>query len=205
MSGATQRNQVAPSDSVSKEFLFLQFKALRDEIVGKTERVVRIQLTGVTAIPLVIGAGEKYNILIVLAASPIVTIVFSLILLYEQNGIMRAGRYIRTHLEPILFPKQTIGWEEWLEDIAANRRAERFFALSAYIAFSLYYLGGSCLAFLAVRASFGQEVAVVLTAIYAGGFLLALYVVITNFAVNTKGQDGESGTRERSRALSVGK
>jgi len=187
--GGVQRNQSAPPDSVSKEFLFLQFKALRDEIVGKTERVVRIQLTGVTAIPLVIGAGEKYNILILLAASPIVTIVFSLILLYEQNGIMRAGRYIRTHLEPLLFSHQTIGWEEWLEQYSVNRRAENFFALSAYIAFSLYYLGGSCLAFLAVRASFGQQVAVVLTAIYAGGFLLALYVVMTNFAVNTKGQE----------------
>jgi hypothetical protein len=186
-----QQDQTEVTHRDSREFLLLQFRALRDEIVGKSERVVRIQLAGVTAIPLVIGAGEKYGILIVLAASPIVTIVFSFILLYEQNGIMRAGKYIRLHLEPFLVAEQVTGWEEWLEKWPRNRRAETFFALSAYIAFSLYYLGGSYLAFLAVRTSYGHEVAVLLAAIYVGGFFLALYVVVTNFAINTKAQEQE--------------
>jgi hypothetical protein len=185
----------------SREFLFLQFRTLRDEIAAKSERVVRIQLSGVTAIPLVIGAGEKYGVLIVLAASPIITIVFTFILLYEQNGIMRAGRYVRLHLEPFLAEQQATGWEEWLEQYPANRRAEKFFALSAYIAFSLYYLGGSYLAFLTVKATYGDQLAVVLAAIYAGGFLLALYLVVTNFAISTRTQD-ESVDRPRPRPLS---
>jgi hypothetical protein len=201
MRGVSQQNQAELADRPSREFLLLQFRALRDEIIGKTERVVRIQLAGVTAIPLVIGAGERYGVLIVLAASPIVTIVFSFILLYEQNGIMRAGRYVRLHLEPFLIDERLIGWEEWLERYPVNRRAETFFALSAYIAFSLYYLGGSYLAYLALKMSFGSQIAVVFAAAYAGGFLLALYVVVTNFAVTTRGQEEQRDDRARPRPL----
>jgi hypothetical protein len=204
MNALNQQDQTEVTDRDSKEFLLLQFRELRTEILGKCERVVRIQLAGVTAIPLVIGAGEKYGILSILAAAPIVTIVFSLILLYEQNGIMRAGRYIRLHLEPSLVAQQVMGWEEWLEQYPVNRRAETFFAQSAYIAFSLYYLGGSYLAFLAVRASYGRELAVVLAAIYVGGFLLALYIVVTNFAVTTRTQE-ERADRARPRRHRAGR
>jgi hypothetical protein len=182
-------NPQAPADVMdhgSREFLLLQFKALRDEILGKIERVVRIQLIGITAIPLVIGAGEKYDISSVLAAAPLVTVVFALILLYEQNGIMRAGKYIRVHLEPFFLQQHLTGWEEWLEKYPINRRAKTFFARAAHIAFSLYYLGGSYLGFLAVKTSYGLEEATILAAIYVGGFLLALYFVVTNFATSTR-------------------
>jgi hypothetical protein len=186
MKSPNQQDHVMDPDS--REFLLLQFKTLRDEILGKTERVVRIQIIGVTAIPLVIGAGEKYGISSVLAAAPIVTVVFALILLYEQNGIMRAGKYLRVHLET-LFLQHLTGWEEWLEMYPVNRRAEAFFARAAHIAFSLYYLGGSYLAFLAVKNEYGLEEAKILAAIYAGGFLLALYFVVTNFATSTRAPD----------------
>jgi len=110
---------------------------------------------------------------------------------------MRAGKYIRLLLEPSLVAQQVMGWEEWLERYPSNRRAEKFFALSAYIAFSLYYLGGSYLAFLAVKASYGRELAVVLAAIYVGGFLLALYVVVTNFATSTSTEEPPEIARPR--------
>ena len=192
MSTVTQQERAEVMDGGAHEFLILEFKALRDEILGKIERVVRIQLIGVTAIPLVIGAGEKYGIVTILAAAPLVTTIFGLILLYEQAGIMRAGRYIRLHLEPVLLAQHLIGWEQWLEKYPVNRRAETFFALAAYIAFSLYYLGGSYLAFFAVRAAYGRDVAMMLSAIYVGGFLLTLYIVVTSFEVSTRSREEPS-------------
>jgi hypothetical protein len=119
----------------------------------------------------------------------VITVVFTLILLYEQSAIMRVGRYIRLDLEPVLMHQPYTGWETWLEKYSPNRRAESFFALSAYLAFSLYYLGGSYLAFLAARRDYGDNIAILLTAIYAGGFLLALYFIINNFATNTRTQN----------------
>jgi hypothetical protein len=194
MSTVTQQDRTEVVDGSAYEFLILEFKALREEVLGKIERVVRIQLIGVTAIPLVIGAGEKYGIVTILAAAPLVTIIFALILLYEQAGIMRVGRYIRLHLEPLLLAQHLIGWEQWLEKYPINRRAETYFALSAYIAFSLYYLGGSYLAFLAVLKEYSRDVAMMLSAIYVGAFLLTLYIVVTSFAVSTKGRE-EPGDR----------
>lgn len=186
MNEVRQQGEAERADHPSDGFLLVQFKALRDEIVGKIERVVRIQLIGVTAIPIVIGTGEKYGISSVLAAAPLITVVFALILLYEQAAIMRIGRYIRLHLEPFLVPPDRTGWEEWLEKHPMNRRAENFFAFAAYIAFSIYYLGASYLAFLTFRRDYGRDIAMLLAAVYTGGFILALFLVITNFATSTR-------------------
>jgi hypothetical protein len=178
-----------PERSAIEPFLLEQFKALREEILGKIERVVRIQLIGITAIPLVIGAGEKYDLTAVIAAGPIVTIVFALILLYEQNGIMRAGRYIRQQLEPALRTQKVLGWEEWLEHHPVNRKAERFFAWSTPIAFSLYYIGGTFLAYQALSQQYAPAVATTVLALYAGAFVVALYLVVTNFVTGTRAPD----------------
>jgi hypothetical protein len=168
------------------DFLLEQYKALREEILGVMERVVRIQLVGITGIPLVIAAGEKYDLGPVVMAGPIVTIIFSLLLLYEQNGAMRAGRYIRRHLEPRLSKKAYVCWEEWLEEDAENRKPEKFFAWAAYIAFSLYYGGGTYLAYRSLSAQYGDRVGLVLLLIYLCLFIVALYLVIRNLAVGTE-------------------
>lgn len=168
------------------EFLLAQYKALRDEILGLMERVVRIQLIGVTAIPLVIGAGEKYELGLVTAAGPVVTVVFALILLYEQNGLMRAGEYIRSHLEPYLCPSGVLGWEAWLEIEPKNRNAERYLAWSAYIAFTLYYAGGTYLAYRSIRLEYGLIAASMLAVVYSIIFVVAFCFVVVNFRSSSR-------------------
>lgn len=173
----------------AQSFLLEQYKALRDEILGIMERVVRIQLVGITGIPLVIAAGEKYDLAAVVMAGPVVTIIFSLILLYEQNGIMRAGKYIRCHLEPLLSQKAFVCWEEWLELDSENRKPERFFAWAAYIAFSLYYGGGTYLAYRSIHEQYGSRAGAIFLFVYISLFIIALYMVIANLAVGTKPQE----------------
>ncbi|HYO12638.1 MAG TPA: hypothetical protein VE685_05545 [Thermoanaerobaculia bacterium] len=173
-------------EAETHDFLLEQYKALREEILGVMERVVRIQLVGITGIPLVIAAGEKYDLGPVVMAGPVVTIIFSLILLYEQNGAMRAGRYIRCHLEPRLSGKAYVCWEEWLELDPENRKPERFFAWAAYIAFSLYYGGGTYLAYRSLSAQYGARVGEIFLLIYLCLFVVALYLVIRNLAVGTE-------------------
>lgn len=172
---------------LSRIFFLEQYRALRTEILGKIERVVRLQLVGVTAIPLVVAAGDHYDLTAVVAAAPVITVIFALILLYEQNAIMRAGKFIRTVLEPELRGDAKIAWEEWLERHPENRRPERFFAWSAHLAFSLYYAGGTYLAYESILQEYGARIAVPVLVLYVAAFLAALYLVVRNFMTGTSG------------------
>jgi hypothetical protein len=170
---------------VEHEFLLAEYKALRDEILGSMERLIRIQLIGVTAIPLVVGAGERYNLTVVIAAGPLVTMIFVFILLYEQSGLMRAGRFIREVIEPNLTSTLELGWESWLEREEVNRMPERFFARASYIAFTVYYIGGIYFAHKAIAADYTLLAAFISDVTYVIIFLYGLWVLFANFAVST--------------------
>jgi len=164
----------------------MQYEALRAEILDIKERVIRLQTLGVTGIPLVIGAGEKFQLAAILMASPLIVLVFVFMLVFEQNSIMRAGEYIKENLETTpLCPADLTGWEHWLEAGEGHRTAEAFFAWAAYIAFVVYFAMGTYLAYWSMKEKLGPAAAVASLGLYCGGFLLALYLVVTNLRTTT--------------------
>ena len=77
----------------SDDFMLAQYNALREEILAIKTRIIKLQLSGITVIPLIIGAGQK--IPVVMLAAPLITIAFIFMVIFEQNSLMRAGTYIR--------------------------------------------------------------------------------------------------------------
>jgi len=172
-------------DGMPQAFAKLQFEELRKEILGIKERLIRLQLIGVTGIPLVIGAGEKADLTAVLIVSPLVTLVLAFMVIFEQSSLMRAGEYIKDIIEPILAKNSLIGWESWLQLENDRRRAEIFFASSVHIAFAIYFAIGTWLAYGAIEGNLGQLMAVVSLGLYCGGFAIAMYLIVANFRVGT--------------------
>jgi len=166
-------------------FAELEFKELRNEILGIKERIIKLQLIGVSGIPLVIGTGEKYDITAVLMVSPLITLIFAFMLIFEQGSLMRVGEYIKDVIEPELAGNNLLGWEAWLQSKKKRRRAEVFFAWSVHIAFAVYFVLGTWLSFGAINSKLGQIVAYAGLGFYCGGFCLALYLIVTNFQVGT--------------------
>ena len=83
------------SISTVSNFHVIQFQALRAEILGIKERLIKLQLLGITGIPLIFGAGEKYDLSAVLIVSPLIVLAFAFMLVFEQGSLMRAGEYIK--------------------------------------------------------------------------------------------------------------
>jgi hypothetical protein len=169
----------------------LQFHALRDEILALKERVIRMQTVAISGIPLIVAAGYRLELYIIIIAAPIITIIAVLMLLFEQNSIMRAGQYIREYIEPNL-KSNIIGWEVFLESFAGiNRRAEKYFLSSVVIALVLYYLAGSIFACYEIikHVNLGQYrycISLVLFIFYGLLFPFCIRFVVKNFKTNTK-------------------
>lgn len=168
-----------------KDFMIVEFEALREEILRLQSGVVRILSIGIGAVPLIIGASLKFNLDPVIYVSPLIVGVIMLILLFEQNGIMRAGRYIRLYIEPLVNKDEFIGWETFLETKKSNRNAEVFFASASYAIFAIYYIGGTFLAYEALLSSYNEKTANFITSFYFGGFIIAMYLVYKFFPIST--------------------
>src|SRR5262249_2221011 len=132
-------------------------------------------------------AADKYDFQIALLVSPVITVIFALMLLFEQNSIMRAGRYIKDHIESAMYERTDSqdrvtgppGWEHWLEKAPENRKAEKIFAWSVYVTFSIYYLLGAALSLQRVHNLWGDSALIVgvFVGLYAAGFLFAMFLV----------------------------
>jgi hypothetical protein len=173
-----------PVYETEKEFLVLQFQALREEILALKVRVMRIQTMGLTGIPVLIGLAVKYDIPEVLYVGPLLTIVVCLMILCEQCSIMRAGNYIRNHIEPYFLPEDMVGWEKYLEG-EKQRRAEKYFRFSTLLLYLLYWLGGTILALkeLSERHIIEYVIAAIVIYIVAFGFGVYYYL---NFKVRQR-------------------
>ncbi|CAK8712479.1 MAG: hypothetical protein CDV28_101121 [Candidatus Electronema aureum] len=167
------------SQEKQEEFISLQYQALRNEILGIKERLIKVQLGGITAIPFIIGSGLQYKLWPVLLVSPVITLVFAFMVIFEQTSLMRAGAYLKQKTENVLVPIGFMGWEEWLERSPKGRLAENFFAWSVHIVFSVYFFLGLSFVYEAAKnLNFPVVIALGLVAFYTGGFSWALYVVI---------------------------
>lgn len=179
-----------------REFLKLEYQALRVEIVGLKERVIREFAIGLTGIPVLFGSAYSVNYSILLLLGPIVVVSGYLMLLFEQNSIMRAGAYIGAFIEDKLLDHPDLGWEYWLEEYDGNRQAEAYFHYSALIAFCIYYLTGVWLAWDAtIKLNFiWLSIPVVL--LYGCCFLFALSFIQRNFRVRSEYKNAKRTARE---------
>jgi len=168
------------------DFVELQFIELRKEILGIKERIIKIQVLGVTGIPVIFMASRlKTDFNNIFMFLPLITSVIGLILIFEQNSLMRAGEYIKNTIEPILAPRNFIGWEEWLQAKKERRKAETFLSLSVHITFLFYYLIGLAPAYCTLKTEYGISIAKIGIGIYILIFFSAIYLIINNFATGT--------------------
>ena len=52
--------------NICKDFAVMQFKELRNEILDIKIRIIKLQVIGISTIPIIVGVGEKYDITAVL-------------------------------------------------------------------------------------------------------------------------------------------
>ena len=167
--------------SEDKDFLLLEYQTLRQEILQLKERLIKEFAIGLTGIPILLGTGYNSQYWLLLLLSPIIVLAGFLMLLFEQDSIMRAGKYIRVIIEKTLIENKEFGWEHWLEAKKERRQAEMYFQISAGIAFVLYYISGGLLAYISASRSDVNISPEFVKWFYGCIFFSSLYFVITHF------------------------
>ena len=185
---AELKKKVIPLTDKDCAFLRLEYENLRQEILALKERVIKEFALGLTVIPVLFGSAleGKYYLLEVLG--PIIVVCGYLMLLFEQNSIMRAGTYIGSFIEAHLLDHPALGWEWWLESYKGSRQAERFFHYSAASAFFIYYLVGIWLSWDGINKMGFPNLALPIVIIYGCCFLFAVKFVLDNFKTHSEYQ-----------------
>jgi uncharacterized membrane protein YfcA len=171
------------------EFLKQQFLTLRAEIQASKRRALWILMLGIIlAVAAAFLAAVEPKIF-ANAAIPLVLLVVILAFVVEQNSIIRAGRYIREHIEPSV--QNVTGWERWLESNASYREVDRFF-FGGFIIIFLGFYAISC----TVSLDLFHDLKSALIAKCAGvtygvGFLGVLFVLIRHWHSCTTTSDGD--------------
>jgi hypothetical protein len=125
----------------AEEFMKQQYLTLRDEIRASKARIFILLVIGTLLIPAV-GYFAKESIGTFASASmPFVIIIMMIAFLMEQNSIIRAGRYLKLHVEPHIEGLMT--WETWLESNHRLRDTDRYFFSSFLLVFFIFYAIGA--------------------------------------------------------------
>ena len=120
------------------EFLKAEYMTLRDEISACKARLFRIVVLGSVLIPLAGYLANRYDSYFTNASAPFLVLVLMMAFIAEQNAIIRAGRYLREHVEPRI--EGVVGWEKWLESGKRFREADRVFFASFVVIFFVFYV-----------------------------------------------------------------
>ena len=95
-------------------------------------------------IPIAAFAAKEYGSTFASASLPFILLVLMIAFVMEQNSIVRAGRYLKEHVEPHI--EGVVSWENWLESNHRLRDADRYFFGSFLLVLMLFYAIGSGLA-----------------------------------------------------------
>src|SRR5262249_39467035 len=128
----------------AEEFMKQQYLTLRDEIRASKSRIFILVVMGTILIPAVGFAAQEYAATYASASMPFVILILMICFLMEQNCIVRAGRYLKEHVEPHINGITT--WETWLESNHALRETDRFFFGSFLLVFFIFYAVGAGMA-----------------------------------------------------------
>lgn len=123
------------------EFLKHQFLTLREEIRACKARAFMILILAAVFIPATGFAAQQWANTFATASLPFITLVLMVAFVAEQNAIIRAGRYIKDHIEPHM--KEITTWEKWLESNHRHRDVDRYFFGSFLFVFLLFYAVGA--------------------------------------------------------------
>ncbi len=126
------------------EFMKQQYLTLREEIRASKMRVFVLLVLVSIFVPSAAFAASEYGETFASAALPFILLVLMLAFLTEQNAIVRAGRYLKEHVEPKVGGLVT--WENWLESNHVHRNVDRYYFASFLIVFTLFYAIGTGLA-----------------------------------------------------------
>jgi hypothetical protein len=191
----------------TEEFLKQEFITLREEIKETKRRMFLVVVLGtllvlagaflveMTAPALKASDGERsmpvfYGSLGV-AATPYAVLLLILLYVAEQNTILRAGRYVKEHIEPRI--PDTIGWERWLESQRGLRGVDKAFLASFLVIFLIYYFVSVGVAANALASAFGEswsaQTATLALVPYVVGGLWALIVALRHWHAMTHTTD----------------
>lgn len=123
-------------------FLQSTFETLRDEIKATKARLFWIVAMGLFGVPVIValavneklaeGTSKFVSLLI-----PYLVLVLIIMFLSEQNALMRAGRYLKEHVEPNV--DNVTGWETWLGRHDDLRLMDKHLFACFTLVFFLYY------------------------------------------------------------------
>lgn len=182
------------------EFMKEQYLTLRSEISERHVRRFRIMSSGIFAIPTIAfigryfvgGDGDQIGKILILV-TPLLIFAVCLIYLSETNGIMRAGQYIRTEIEPKFISNGQIGWEQWLELESKigndNREVDKYINSCFFIIAFLYYTGSILMIENFIDNIFGYY--------FFKYFVLFLYVILGILIANLTFRKSRYSTVER--------
>jgi len=120
-----------------EEFMRQQYLTLRDEIRNAKARIFWLIVIGTLLIPAAAFAASAFDSTLASGAIPFVVLVLMITFIAEQNSIIRAGRYLREHVEPHI--EGVIGWERWLESNRKLRSVDRIFFGAFILIFFIFY------------------------------------------------------------------
>jgi hypothetical protein len=142
------------------EFLKSEYETLREEIKTSKNRMFTLAVGALVGIPSAYSfaektVAEKIDTHGLVFSLPLLICVITLLYLAETFTVMRAGRYIRLHIEPKIVDSTDPdfkGWEHWLEEYPrpltkpSRRLVDRFVTSFFYVMFVFYYVVSATLA-----------------------------------------------------------
>ena len=128
----------------AEEFMKSQYLTLREEIRESKARVFRLVVIATILMPAAGLVGYTHGAYFTTAAIPFLVLVLMAAYVGEQNSIIRAGRYVREHIEPTV--EGVTGWERWLESNKRFREADRVFFSVFIVVFFLFYIAATWIA-----------------------------------------------------------
>ncbi len=161
------------------EFLKQEFLALRKEILDSKSRAFWILVVGIVLIVSASYLAVAHPSTFANPAIPIVLLVLVLAFIVEQNGIIRAGRYLREQVEPNI--QDTMGWERWLESNRSYREVDRFFFAGFIASFLGFFAIASSLSLLQLNDRPSTLLSKCAATAYGLGAVLVVFVLIRHW------------------------
>ena len=158
-----------------EEFMKQQYITLRDEIRASKARIFLIMILGTLFIPAVGYAARASSAAYAAASMPFIILVLMLAFLMEQNAIIRAGTYLKNHVEPHIEGITT--WETWLQGNRALRDTDRYFFGSFLFVFFLFYAIGAGSAMEAMMEPWPEHAMYVAAAYGIGGIWFVIVLL----------------------------
>ena len=127
---------------IEKEFALSQYSCLREEILERKRRKFRIMYLIVISAPALANIGLQFHLGVILFTVPPLIIISAVLYTSENNGVMRAGEFIRVHIEPLF--TAVPGWENWLEKSEGKtnrkRSVDRHINIGFFLLMAFYYI-----------------------------------------------------------------